>query len=226
MDQWWALMIGNSRLHWAAFTGNILQTVHHTAHGTCPSAVKQLRYVASVVPQQTAWVQGHFPTAQTITLAEIPLENLYPQLGIDRALAVLGAGQQYGFPCLVIDGGTALTFSAVNGDRQWLGGAILPGLNLQFTSLSQHTAALPKVHLPTQLPLRWANDPAGAIASGITYTVLAGVKDFIRAWQAEFPQGQIFSTGGDGAWLAQQLPTLNYDPGLIFHGFTALGGNC
>ncbi|QCS50765.1 pantothenate kinase [Picosynechococcus sp. PCC 11901] len=225
MDQWWALMIGNSRLHWATFTGDTLQTVHHTAHGTCLPGVKQLHYLASVVPQQSTWIRAHFPTAKPITLADIPLENLYPQLGIDRALAVWGAGQRYGFPCLVVDGGTALTFSAANGDRQWIGGAILPGLNLQFQSLTQHTAALPKVHLPTQLPPRWANDPAGAIASGITYTVLAGVKDFIRTWQTEFPQGQIFSTGGDGAWLAQQLPILHYDPGLIFHGFAALRRN-
>jgi len=44
-----------------------------------------------------------------------------------RALAVLGAGKKYGFPCLVIDAGTALTFTGVDRDKKLVGGAIDPG---------------------------------------------------------------------------------------------------
>jgi type III pantothenate kinase len=161
------------------------------------------------------------PQAQIITLADIPLKNLYPTLGVDRALALYGAGESCGYPCLVIDGGTALTFSGVDGDRQLIGGAILPGLGLQFRMLAQNTAALPKVHLPDSLPPRWAMDTQGAIASGILRTVLAGVIDFIQAWQQQFPTGAIAITGGDGAWLYQQLsqqnyPGIQYVPDLIF----------
>ncbi|WP_029681695.1 pantothenate kinase [Picosynechococcus sp. NKBG15041c] len=222
MAQWWALMIGNSRLHWGAFADYTLQGIEHTDHDTVGTGVQQLQYVASVVPRQTTWIEAQFPEARVITLRDIPLRHCYPQLGIDRALAVWGAGQHYGFPCLVIDGGTALTFSGATGDRQWLGGAILPGLKLQFKSLAQATAALPEVNLPEQLPQRWARETQGAIASGITRTVLAGVNDFIQAWQAEFPQGKILVTGGDGPWLAQHIPRLIYDPALIFRGFQAL----
>jgi type III pantothenate kinase len=222
MAQWWALMIGNSRFHWGAFEGDRLQNVIHTAHGTLPEAVGKLRYVASVVPAQTTWIQNQIPDVRLITLRDLPLKNTYVSLGIDRALAVWGAGQVYGFPCLVIDGGTALTFSGADGDRQWVGGAILPGLRLQMKSLVQGTAALPAVTLPDQLPDRWANNTPQAIASGIARTILAGVKDFTQAWQGQFPRSQLLVTGGDGPWLAQQLPELLHDPALIFRGFQGL----
>ena len=72
-----------------------------------------------------------------IGLEDIPLEGLYPSLGVDRALALWGAGATWGFPCLVIDGGTALTLTGGNGDGFLVGGAILPGLRLQLQSLGR-----------------------------------------------------------------------------------------
>jgi len=67
-----------------------------------------------VVPnQRELW--ANYGNLRIITLKDIPLLDLYPTFGIDRALAVLGAGKKYGFPCLVIDAGTALTFT------EWIG---------------------------------------------------------------------------------------------------------
>ena len=219
-ETWLALMIGNSRLHWAEFSGGQLLKTWHSPHGILPKNLPYPLYFASVVPTQTGLLINHFPQAQEITLDDIPLENLYPTLGIDRALAVLGAGEKYGFPCLVIDGGTALTFSGVDGDRRFIGGAILPGLGLQFRTLSQGTAELPKVDLPETLPPRWATNTGGAIASGILHTVLAGIESFIQDWQREYPQAAIVLTGGDGQWLKRNLQqhddSLFYEPELIF----------
>ncbi len=227
MDRHWtALMIGNSRLHWAMFIGEAIVNNYHHSHGEWPDTLSDTVYFASVVPELGKQFSQQFPHAQEITLADIPLPNLYPTLGIDRALAVFGASHQYGFPCLVIDGGTALTFTGINGDRQLVGGAILPGLRLQFHALVQDTAALPHVQLPEALPPRWAQDTPGAIASGIVYTVIAGIQDFVRDWQSLFPQGTILVTGGDGAWLQRMLavrgmPSI-FDPDLVFKGFQAL----
>lgn len=209
-------MVGNSRLHWAEFVGECLTKTWHSQHGDFPEIQPESLIFASVVPEQTALIRQRFPAAQEITLGDIPLKNLYPTLGIDRALGVWGAGQIYGFPCLVIDGGTALTFSGVDGDRRFVGGAILAGLRLQFQILAQGTAALPEVVLPETLPNRWAMDTHPAITSGILHTVLAGIKDFIQAWQRDYPQAAIVLTGGDGQWLSQHLPEIIYEPDLIF----------
>lgn len=250
---WLALSIGNSRLHWAAFTGTTLCATWDTPHLSAIAAqtLMQTQFdfaqlldleltplpiwnsfptniplvLASVVPSQAALWQS-YPGLQVITLDQIPLQNLYPTLGIDRALALYGAGSEWGFPVLVIDSGTALTFTGANANQGLVGGAILPGLGLQLRSLTQNTAALPPLPLPEKLPPRWATQTAEAIQSGVIYTVLAGIRDFVQAWWQEFPDSAIALTGGDSQnllnYLQVQFPELAEkaiaEPNLIFWG--------
>jgi type III pantothenate kinase len=186
-------------------------------------------YLASVVPEQTKLFLD-YPHLKLIKLADIPLKNLYPSLGIDRALAVLGSGETDGFPSLVIDGGTALTLTGVNYNQELVGGAILPGLSLQFQSLATKTAALPALKFPQTLPTRWAMNTEDAIASGILYTVLSGLVSFIEDWLGQFPKSNVILTGGDGErllrYLQQIYPDLanycKFDSHLIFWGTRSL----
>ncbi|MBW4582142.1 MAG: pantothenate kinase [Tildeniella nuda ZEHNDER 1965/U140] len=237
-EQWFALSIGNSRLHWAQFMGRDMQRTWDTPH-LSETDVQQLLatrfiqkpslYIASVVPQQSQLWQ-EYPSAHVITLEQVPLQGLYPTLGIDRALAVWGAIATVGSPVLVIDAGTALTFTGAAGDRL-VGGAILPGLGLQFHTLNQATAALPDVgaaSLAVQhlLPPRWATNTADAIASGILYTLLAGLQAFIDDWWQQFPASKVMLRGGDSdrlySYLTAHAPALarrvTVEPHLIFWG--------
>jgi type III pantothenate kinase len=187
-------------------------------------------YLASVVPSQTAiWHQ--LDRVRQVTLADVPLLDLYPTLGIDRALAIFGAGENYGYPVLVIDGGTALTFTGVDDKLSLVGGAILPGLRLQFRSLSIGTAALPELELPAKLPARWSNNTRDAISSGILSTITAGIKDFILDWDRLFPHSSILLTGGDGEILFSYLQSIlpksltcrvSCDRSLLFHGIAQI----
>jgi type III pantothenate kinase len=160
--------------------------------------------LASVVPEQTALWQI-YPNVRIITLDQLPIGGLYSSLGIDRALALLGAGTQLGWPVLVIDAGTALTFTGADVNRHFVGGAILPGLGLQLSSLKEKTAGLPLISLPENLPWRWAADTAGAIESGVVRGVVAAVKDFIEDWRSLFPDSKIALTGGDRTLLLKYL---------------------
>ncbi len=245
MDNWLALIVGNSRLHWGWFEGwNLINTWDSQHLSIAIDALQSLQqfiskeflvsaenndllpiYLASVVPQQTALWQN-YPSLQEIKLEDIALKNLYPTIGIDRALAVWGAGNTYGYPCLVIDGGTALTLTGVDNHQILIGGGILPGLHLQLTSLAQKTAALPEIELDRTLPKRWALDTPEAIASGIIYSAIAGIQDFIVDWCDLFPNSSIVFTGGD-AELLQHYLSLRYpqiatqtklDRDLIFYG--------
>lgn len=189
--------------------------------------------VASVVPHQTAIWQS-YPDVRIITLDQLPIGGLYPTLGIDRALALLGAGNQFGWPVLLIDAGTALTFTGGNVNRYLIGGAILPGLGLQLSSLGKKTAALPLVSLPESLPRRWATNTAGAIQSGVVYATVAGVRDFIEDWRCLFPDSKIAITGGDRTLLLQYLTSAFPDtatsvidaPDAIFWGISLLAVDC
>lgn len=255
---WLALVIGNTRLHWAIWEENYLHGIWHTCHlqapevarliyhhfapsswrsltsPTLPVALEQATrdrhespgplplYLASVVPEQSALWQS-YPGLEPLTLDQIPLQKLYPTLGIDRALNLLGAGDRYGWPALVIDAGTAITLTTGNA-HTLLGGAILPGLSLQFQALHQHTAQLPLPPSDIHLPERWATTTTTAIQSGIIYGAVATIRDFITAWQDEHPGAVPVLTGGDGdrfwEWLSacQPSPQLHYDPDLVFWG--------
>lgn len=261
-DNWLALAIGNSRLHWAAFRCQQLLQTWHTPHLSPKTAddlianafhpknwagLSQLRvpslsltqpnlWLASVVPQQTAiWA----PAAVIVEPDCIPLKGCYPGLGLDRMLTLWGAASTVGWPALVIDAGTALTLTAGDAGTV-LGGAILPGLRLQSQSLAQGTAALSAVPWQTlPFPPRWAGETATAIQSGILYTLLAGLHDYLDAWWQTFPQGQAVLTGGDGpliyTYLEQRTPEIaskvRLDPALIFRGICAyrdstIGAEC
>jgi type III pantothenate kinase len=247
------LAIGNSRYHWAWFLNTKLQSSWDTEYLTPTRFVESFPidlqaiiaraqieidrvpiYLASVVPSQTAiWQQ--LDRVTVITLIDLPLANLYLTLGIDRALAVFGAGEVYGYPVLVIDGGTALTITGIDNHRTLVGGAILPGLRLQISSLYTGTAALPEIVLPPQLPPRWSDNTPGSIASGILHTVSAGISDFIRDWQQLFPQSQIIFTGGDGELLNGYLQAtssidladrVRFDRYLLFYGMSGTISDC
>jgi type III pantothenate kinase len=160
--------------------------------------------LASVVPEQAALWES-YPGARILTLDRLPLQGLYSSLGIDRALAVLGAGTKLGWPILIVDAGTALTFTGADVNQRLVGGAILPGLGLQLSSLVAKTASLPSVSLPENLPQRWARDTTSAIHSGVVRAAVAGVRDFIEDWLHLFPSSKIAVTGGDRTLLLKYL---------------------
>jgi type III pantothenate kinase len=233
---WLALEIGNSRLHWGLFIGETLYSAWDTDY-LCESVIQQLAQcqtlnellekifpqsesltntlplcpllVASVVPSQTAIWQT-YPNIRVITLDQVSLKGVYPTLGIDRALALWGAGKTWGFPMLVIDAGTALTFTAADANQCLVGGAILPGLGLQFATLGKQTGQLPLVEMQNiaSLPSRFALNTIEAIQSGVVYTILAGIKDFIEAWLQLFANGKIAIKGGDRTLLINYLQAL------------------
>lgn len=258
---WFALAVGNSRLHWAWFVDSTLKQTWDTPHASAnllealgvAQAIAQLAesaspdlsvlnaltafqssaspplWIASVVPKQTElWM--HYVHARLLTLADIPLKNGYPTLGIDRALALWGGATTLGTPILVVDAGTALTFTGADAAFRLIGGAILPGLRLQYQALVHDTAALPAVSLPLSLPFRWATNTTDAIHSGILYGALAGVEAAITAWLEDFPESAIAVTGGDSlrlhAYLTQHNTALAagivVDQQLLFWGMLSI----
>jgi type III pantothenate kinase len=261
---WLALMIGNSRLHWGWFLDSTLRQTWDTPHlapqaiaslftpnrsssDAIPDAARDLLlpltlqpdsplWIASVVPSQTTLWQV-YPHARVMTLGQVPIRGLYPSLGIDRALAVWGAATQ-GAPVLVIDAGTALTFTGVDQDMRLVGGAIVAGLQTQVRSLAQNTAALPMIEPRPLLPERWAMNTPDAIRSGVIYTVLATIRDYCEAWLVRFPGGAIALTGGDSGMLMEHLQTqypavlgsaiaaqIKVEPHLIFWGMQSVVGS-
>ncbi|MEL6940454.1 MAG: pantothenate kinase [Cyanobacteria bacterium J06598_1] len=206
-------------LHAAHFRSEAWQSVAEWSGQFTPAQVASLPtvdiavsdlWVASAVPEQSVlWMQPEC-SAQVVVRSQIPLTGIYPTLGIDRAINLLGAGQLAGWPVLVIDAGTAITLTAGVAQAVF-GGAILPGLRLQREALSQRTAVLgtlmPQIRTQSEgvLPERWAVDTEGAIASGLIYGILSTLTDYIHSWWQQYPEGKAIFTGGDAPYLYQCL---------------------
>lgn len=84
----------------------------------------------------------HFISAQA---TQCGVRNGYSrpqQLGCDRWAALIAAWQQVGQACLVVVSGTATTIDALSDSGEFLGGLILPGVELMQRSLTSATAQL------------------------------------------------------------------------------------
>lgn len=68
-------------------------------------------------------------------------------VGADRIANALGALKLVNPPVVVVDFGTATTFDAIDASGAYIGGAILPGVELAMLALAGRTAKLPKVEL-------------------------------------------------------------------------------
>lgn len=86
--------------------------------------------------------QCHFITARE---AQCGVRNSYAnpsQLGSDRWAALIAAWHLVHGPCLVVNSGTATTVDALSATGEFIGGLILPGVELMQRSLKDTTAQL------------------------------------------------------------------------------------
>lgn len=155
---------GNTRTKWAKVQADgTLSGVQATSNSKLTvSALRQ--DLATVNKVVIANVAGHEIAAQLNSMMPEHLEpifivpksqacnviNRYEQvetLGMDRWAAVIAAWHMYKQPTLVINAGTAITIDALGKDKAtkkgvFLGGNIMPGLQLLYGSLSDKTANL------------------------------------------------------------------------------------
>ena len=69
------------------------------------------------------------------------------EVGADRIADAVAAFDLYGGPTVVVDFGTATTLEAISAAGEYLGGAILPGIEISLDALFSRAAALRKVEL-------------------------------------------------------------------------------
>jgi len=142
-DRFSVLLIGNSRWHWAAWQSGAWQFDHGAPY---------LERLRRQPPDRWAAV-GPVPSeagldpARQITVAEVPLQELPPWVGVDRALAAWRAWQLIQASdapgVLVADAGTVLSLTRVTAAGVFAGGQLAPGLALQGRAMAQGTRDLP-----------------------------------------------------------------------------------
>jgi len=131
---------------------------------------------------------------------KVPIKNLYRkpgQVGQDRLVNAYAGVRLYGAPLVVVDFGTAVTFDIISKNKEYLGGMILPGLNISLNALSEHTALLPKVNLSRPKEFI-ARDTRNSILSGLVYGFSALADEFSNRIKQKIGQrAQVIGTGGN-----------------------------
>ncbi|WP_339924887.1 type III pantothenate kinase [uncultured Cyclobacterium sp.] len=128
---------------------------------------------------------------------KLPVSALNPtEIGTDLMANITAAYLRFSSACIIVDFGTALTFSVVDDKGEVIGVNIVPGIKTAINSLFNNTAKLPKVAL--KLPeSALGKDTVHAIQAGIFYGYSGLVKGMVEAIEKETNcKYQLLVTGG------------------------------
>lgn len=140
-------------------------------------------------------------------------------VGTDRTCCAAAAYHIEGTACAVVDVGTAITVDCVNDRGEFIGGAILPGLNLQAAALADGTHTLPLVD--PQVPQRALGGQTDeAIQSGIIYGTVGAIKELVERYAETLGQWPtLIMTGGACELLGRELQIVDkISPHLCLRG--------
>lgn len=146
------------------------------------------------------------------------------EAGADRIANACGALRMYSKPAIVVDLGTATTFDIINENGDFAGGVIMPGLNLQFKSLSSNTSKLPWIDAKT-VDKAIGNSTADAILSGVVRGSACAIEGLIEQCEKELAQKPVIIATGGYSTLISKYMTRKFDyvnPNLTLEGLRIL----
>jgi type III pantothenate kinase len=197
-------------------------------HGVTPTE-QQITGIAisSVVPSVTANLrlmsERHFGVSPCViepgvrTGMPILYENP-KEVGADRIANAVAAYDLYGGPSIVVDFGTATTLDAISAKGEYLGGAIIPGIEVSMDALFGRAAGLRKVEL---IPPRnvIGKSTVESIQSGAVHGFTGQVDHLVRCFEHELGECTVVATGGLASLIAPLSTTIQHqEPWLTLYG--------
>jgi type III pantothenate kinase len=185
--------------------------------------------LSSVVPEKNSEVQAAFSRVLEVGAGlDLGVGIDYPSprtIGADRLANAAACAALHGFPCIVVDFGTAVTFDVISQAGDYIGGVIAPGLNAMTSYLHDRTALLPNIKLrePSSAVGRSTRD---AMLSGAVHGYRGLVKEILSQIRSEaFPKKRprIIATGGDAELIAGRVGLFDIvDPLLTLRGLIVI----
>jgi len=118
------------------------------------------------------------------------------QLGGDLVIGAVAALDNWNPPMIIIDMGTATTFSVIDKKGGFLGGAITPGVRLSLNALASGTSQLPKI--PIDAPKKAiGRNSIDSMKSGAVFGTAAMIDGMIDRFEDEIGcEATVIATGG------------------------------
>jgi type III pantothenate kinase len=150
----------------------------------------------------------------------LPGVYAHPQeVGADRIANAVGAFDLYGGPTIVVDFGTATTFDVISSDGEYLGGSIVPGIEISLDALFGRAAALRRVELIEPRSVV-GKTTVESVQSGTIYGYSALVDGMCARIQDEVTgESTVIATGGLADLMSPVANSIEYvEPWLTLHG--------
>ena len=168
------------------------------------SVVEELNSVVKNACDNLFKIDSYLIDSKTNYGMKIKLKNP-KEVGVDRIANAYGAKLKYKLPIIVIDIGTAITFDIVSQDGDFLGGVIMPGLNLQLKSLNTNTSKLPKIEIGIS-EKAIGDCTQNALLSGIIRGTACAIEGLLNQCESELGQkATIVATGGQSSLLSKYI---------------------
>lgn len=119
------------------------------------------------------------------------------EVGADLIAGAVAAFNKYKKALIVIDFGTATTFSAISSKGEFLGTSFAPGVLISLEALYKKASKLPKVDLvfPQKTIGKNTQD---SMLSGIVYGTIGQVENIIKQMKLEMPDKDVLVIGTGG----------------------------
>jgi type III pantothenate kinase len=167
----------------------------------------------SIFDAEPVWVRGERELCGVRSRYDRP-----EQLGPDRWAALIAARALHaGRACLVVNAGTATTVDALSEEGEFLGGVILPGVDLMRFVLHEHTGRLP---LQEGQFTKTPRNTVDAIETGCRHAQAGAVERMHRMLGRD---SVCLVSGGGGRALIERLETpCQYVENLVLEGLARI----
>lgn len=116
--------------------------------------------------------------------------------GADRIAGGVGAFIRFGGPAIIIDFGSATTFDVIDGEGNFYGGVISPGIQLSIEAFYLMTARLPRIKVERPATVI-GKGTVPAMQSGIFWGYVGLIEKLVAMIKQEFGQPmKVIATGG------------------------------
>lgn len=155
----------------------------------------------------------------------IKIEIDHPnEVGADLLVDLAGAYHRYQRSCLVLDFGTATTFTYVSNDGVFRCANICPGLGIFANVLTSNTAKLPEIEIAKPKSIL-ATNTIDAMQAGVVYGYIGLVEKIVTSMKKELqdPDCPVIATGGLGKVISSETDVIDeYDPDLAYKGMNII----
>ena len=192
------------------------------SHVARAATKKQLIKLISIWNVRHYWVVAQEFQCNVSNSYSIP-----QQLGSDRWASLIAAWNISQQACLVISVGTAMTIDALTDTESFLGGIIMPGIELMHKSLSSHTQLVNINHSSGNYK-DFPQNTIDAIESGVIQCMIGAIDRMynLLALQVDHPVEVCILTGGGASKLIPYVKTpVRTIENLVLEGLVIIANN-